>query len=216
MACRYAACCVRSTWTKKLKVGPDASDHRSPLMDHTQSSTWTSWAVRSSSTTSNSTLMALSTMDPLASGQLATPAGLSFILPKPTEPSSRTWCRPCNFYICWKTDTLGTQDEATGWLRSARIRSSKTYGRSTSRARHADLIQYAASHDDCSDAVEAASIFYRHREFLIATMLTEDKRLHWSKTRFYRHLHEAFPVGLAVRAHCYETETFRTTLNGFE
>ena len=50
-------------------------------------------------------------------------------------------------------------------------------------------------YEDVDDAAEA---FYKHRDFLILTMLSGKERVNWSVSPFYRHVRQKFPVSLPI------------------
>ena len=52
---------------------------------------------------------------------------------------------------------------------------------------------YAEEHRECKGEDEAAELFYRHREFLMAAMMRGKEGLSWGHTPFYMHLKGRFP-----------------------
>lgn len=46
----------------------------------------------------------------------------------------------------------------------------------------------------CNDREEAAEIFYKHRLFLIMSMLSRAQGIGWSNTPLYQHMKNRFPV----------------------
>ena len=80
------------------------------------------------------------------------------------------------------------------------------YSKARQQGRHITTIdaehvfaEYAAANDACNDAAEAASMFYHHRRFLIASMTNDQHHSLWSKTPFYEHMQSRFPDGFKYR-----------------
>ncbi len=61
----------------------------------------------------------------------------------------------------------------------------------------ADDIQYVEHSNHRFEGVDdAAEGFYKHREFLILTMLSGKERVNWPISPIYRHMRQRFPVSM--------------------